>query len=159
MVILHVDHVVPVSTGGSDDVGNLITSCSDCNLGKSDSVLPGIESKPTLTPEQAVARNEQLEAYYDQLKEQAFQSAEAVDRIFELWALLDGQDMAADKFMLPKQLFDAVPRFLERLPEEEVADAVRKAFSRKGSEREWSRFKYFCGICWRKIKGEAPKGT
>jgi hypothetical protein len=31
---LHVDHVVPVVDGGSDDIENLVTSCIECNLGK-----------------------------------------------------------------------------------------------------------------------------
>jgi len=34
-VILEVDHIVPVSEGGSDDEMNLATSCFDCNRGKS----------------------------------------------------------------------------------------------------------------------------
>ena len=34
-VILHVDHIQPVSKGGKNDLLNLVTSCSDCNLGKS----------------------------------------------------------------------------------------------------------------------------
>jgi 5-methylcytosine-specific restriction endonuclease McrA len=34
-VELHVDHIIPVDCGGSDEDNNLITSCSDCNLGKS----------------------------------------------------------------------------------------------------------------------------
>lgn len=38
-VVLHVDHINPVSKGGSDDLMNLITSCSDCNLGKKDILL------------------------------------------------------------------------------------------------------------------------
>lgn len=33
-VILHVDHINPVSKGGDNDVMNLVTSCVDCNLGK-----------------------------------------------------------------------------------------------------------------------------
>ena len=33
-VILHVDHIFPVKEGGTNDILNLITSCSDCNLGK-----------------------------------------------------------------------------------------------------------------------------
>jgi excisionase family DNA binding protein len=32
--VLHVDHKVPVVMGGTNDTGNLITACSDCNLGK-----------------------------------------------------------------------------------------------------------------------------
>jgi hypothetical protein len=31
---LHVDHIVPVSHGGSNDDSNLCAACSDCNLGK-----------------------------------------------------------------------------------------------------------------------------
>jgi 5-methylcytosine-specific restriction endonuclease McrA len=34
VVLLVVDHVEPVSKGGTDDILNLITSCEDCNSGK-----------------------------------------------------------------------------------------------------------------------------
>ena len=34
-VVLHIDHVIPVSKGGSSDITNLQTLCSKCNLGKS----------------------------------------------------------------------------------------------------------------------------
>ena len=33
--ILHVDHKIPVSKGGTDELDNLQTLCSDCNLNKS----------------------------------------------------------------------------------------------------------------------------
>jgi hypothetical protein len=33
-VAIEVDHVDPVALGGTDDVGNLVTSCRDCNGGK-----------------------------------------------------------------------------------------------------------------------------
>lgn len=38
-VILHVDHIDPVSKGGDNSIINLITSCADCNGGKSDRKL------------------------------------------------------------------------------------------------------------------------
>ena len=38
-VELEVDHIQPVSKGGIDEVSNLITSCRDCNRGKSDKEL------------------------------------------------------------------------------------------------------------------------
>jgi len=35
-IILQMDHVIPVSQGGSNAAGNLITACSSCNQGKRD---------------------------------------------------------------------------------------------------------------------------
>lgn len=37
LVELHIDHVVPVSLGGSNDPWNLVAACRPCNLGKADS--------------------------------------------------------------------------------------------------------------------------
>jgi len=34
-VVLTVDHVTPVALGGSDNPGNLVAACKDCNAGKS----------------------------------------------------------------------------------------------------------------------------
>lgn len=36
---LEVDHIVPATRGGSDDIENLCTSCSFCNIGKFNTVL------------------------------------------------------------------------------------------------------------------------
>lgn len=38
-VTLHIDHVLPQSKGGLSIASNLVTSCSDCNMGKSDVLL------------------------------------------------------------------------------------------------------------------------
>jgi hypothetical protein len=38
-VVLHVEHKHPVSRGGKNDIGNLVTACSACNLGKGARVL------------------------------------------------------------------------------------------------------------------------
>lgn len=38
-VILEVDHIKPVSEGGSNDITNLITACFDCNRGKTNILL------------------------------------------------------------------------------------------------------------------------
>lgn len=38
-VVLHVDHVNPVSKGGTNELINLITACIECNLGKGDKTL------------------------------------------------------------------------------------------------------------------------
>lgn len=38
-VTLQIDHIEPRAKGGKDGILNLVTSCSDCNLGKSDGML------------------------------------------------------------------------------------------------------------------------
>jgi hypothetical protein len=35
-VELHLEHKLPISAGGKDELQNLITACVDCNLGKLD---------------------------------------------------------------------------------------------------------------------------
>jgi len=38
-VVLEIDHKIPVSEGGTDDYNNLITSCKECNQGKSNKII------------------------------------------------------------------------------------------------------------------------
>lgn len=38
--VLHVDHVIPVSLGGTNDPWNLVAACWDCNAGKTNGVPP-----------------------------------------------------------------------------------------------------------------------
>ncbi|ELU1437119.1 MULTISPECIES: HNH endonuclease [Providencia] len=38
-VVLNVDHIIPVSAGGDNNMMNLITSCFDCNQGKRDRLI------------------------------------------------------------------------------------------------------------------------
>ena len=43
--VLEVDHITPRSVGGTDDLNNLITSCRECNRGKSNiEILSSYES-------------------------------------------------------------------------------------------------------------------
>lgn len=41
-VVLHVDHVLPVCRGGTDDEANLVAACRDCNSSKSGKLLPDV---------------------------------------------------------------------------------------------------------------------
>jgi DnaD/phage-associated family protein len=38
-VVLVVDHIIPISQNGTDDFDNLITSCEECNAGKSNKLI------------------------------------------------------------------------------------------------------------------------
>ena len=62
-VILHVDHIVPVSKGGTNDILNLVTSCQDCNLGKGARKLDdeSVVKKQQRLLKELADKNEQLE--------------------------------------------------------------------------------------------------
>lgn len=38
-VELQLDHVIPKSKGGTEDINNLVPACAECNLGKSDRII------------------------------------------------------------------------------------------------------------------------
>lgn len=62
-VILHVDHICPVSAGGDNDITNLITSCQECNSGKGARTLDDDSTlaKQRVQLEELNARRLQLE--------------------------------------------------------------------------------------------------
>lgn len=53
---LHIDHVLPKSKGGRDDLANLVTACVDCNFGKTDRIIVGIPDGFAITPDPRPAR-------------------------------------------------------------------------------------------------------
>lgn len=66
-IILEVDHINPVANGGKNDFLNLVTSCGECNAGKSDRSLSD-DSAVALTHRQAQslqARREQIKMMAD----------------------------------------------------------------------------------------------
>lgn len=58
---LRCDHIDPVANGGSNDIGNLITSCFECNSGKSDVKLFDAASMPEWRPVFEPDEDNQLE--------------------------------------------------------------------------------------------------
>lgn len=62
-VVLECDHIDPVSAGGPSEVINLITSCADCNRGKSDRKLSddAVIQKQRGQLEELNARRQQME--------------------------------------------------------------------------------------------------
>jgi hypothetical protein len=66
-IILHVDHINPVSKGGTNEILNLITSCQNCNLGKSNNKLgdKSTINKQQKQLEELQERREQIDMMFE----------------------------------------------------------------------------------------------
>lgn len=86
-VILHVDHINPVSKGGGNDILNLVTACSSCNGGKSDRLLSDRSEieKQRAQLEELNARREQLEAMIEWRSELEGFEDQKLARIADEW--------------------------------------------------------------------------
>lgn len=142
-VILHCDHIVAVAVGGKDVIDNLVTACSACNLGKGARDLMVAPTSMRDKSREIQEREEQLLAY------QAVMQARR-DRIEEeIWRVLDLMKPGVQS--VSKDQFQSAKRFIERLGYHEVLDAADIAAAHDFNFD--GRFRYFCGICWNKVRG------
>jgi hypothetical protein len=145
-VTLEIDHVIPVSVGGNEQEHNLVTSCFDCNRGKSDvplsDVVPGVKERIAIEKE----RRDQLKQLNAFVKSIEKQDAAAVRRLESVWCSVFYGD---DELSLIPECKKNLRLFLKRLPEAVIERAIRETLDRDGVRDHW---RYFCGICWRVIK-------
>lgn len=144
-VILEVDHILPVSKGGQNNADNLVTACLECNRGKSDGLLTAV---PISLKDKAIRvkeSEEQIKEYY-KILESAKQRIES-----ETWAVCEILQPDCSNG-IPRRVYQSVKMFLSKLPYYEVLDAMEIAVNTKSRCTQYYIFKYFCGICWNKIK-------
>ena len=86
-VVLEVDHIKPVSKGGANDIMNLVTSCYECNRGKTNVELSddSVVKKQQTQLQELAERKEQLEMmlkWRESLKGLDDECLNAIDDIF-----------------------------------------------------------------------------
>lgn len=145
-VVLEIDHIHPVSGGGDNAADNLITACFDCNRGKSDGLLssipPSLEERAAILTE----KREQIDAYgrlIKSIKRKEEKSIDAVQDVFSTYF---------EGFSFSTKFRESVRVFIQKMPIDEVEQAMHTACSR--IRRRDDSIKYFCGICWKLIRGE-----
>lgn len=147
VVVLEVDHITPVVSGGTNDADNLLTSCFDCNRGKGPNHLT---TAPETVAEKArilTEKHEQLKAYERLLKTKKRAENKRIDEVEEAFC------MHFDGFSFSPRFRESVRIFVQQMPVDRVVDAMHRACSRIG--RREDAIKYFCGICWKTIKERA----
>lgn len=147
-VVLEVDHLIPISKGGDNAIDNLITSCFNCNRGKSATELSTL---PQTTAEKAMILKEKQEQY-KAFKKLQLQIQNSLKK--EVEEICDVYTMFFEKFTPTERFKVSIKTFISKLGYSEVLDSMEIACS-KISDSE-KALKYFCGICWNKIKSLNP---
>lgn len=156
-VVLEADHILPVAGGGPDAMDNLATSCFDCNRGKSDVPLESASPPLAEVMDEAIEKREQMEAYNRFLIDQKAAEDSRVEEVGRNWYDRLKKPRQRKRYVFGPDRGRSVRDFLRRLPHAEVMDAVDIAHSRVAAnmDDDTKCWKYFCGVCWKKIKDAA----
>lgn len=145
-VVLEIDHIKPVSKGGANDIMNLITSCKDCNRGKSNIELSddSVVKKQQAQLQEIADRKEQLEMmleWRESLNNLDENCVDAVSNIFD-----DFTDWSVSEQGRKK-----IKKWIKDFSLMEVMDATETAIDTyyTGSEESWiEAFNKISGICY-----------
>lgn len=141
-VVLECDHIEPVAEGGSDEEGNLVTACFDCNRGKAARLMSVVPESLAERGARVAEAEEQMAAYREIMRaREARQEADIWEVVHELYSTNE----------TTQARYSSIAQFLRRLPLDEVKEAAQIARGAK----PWSdpqRFRYFAGVCWNKIR-------
>lgn len=120
-VVLEVDHVVPRVDGGTDDTLNLVTSCGDCNRGKSRKRLDLTSPvQPDADVEYLAVQQEIAEIEQYQIALAAKQ--EAIQRLISTMQRIWMESAPDINFVAP---FDEVRAWLNQYTPQQVEYAIR----------------------------------
>jgi len=145
-VVLEVDHIEPKAKGGGDDINNLLTACFDCNRGKKDILLSKAPLKLSENLEILKQKEIQLKEYRKFVKKIEVRTLKDIATIDAIYQQAFPGRQLSDQF---KNI--SLNQFLKLLPLHEIEEAMFIATSKIPQGEK--AIKYFCGICWSKIRG------
>lgn len=166
-VLLEVDHIHPIAAGGTDDMANLTTACTDCNRGKGARMLE--EGTAPAINRSAMAemaeRVEQAKAYMELLGALQQIKDDQVWRVTEAWAKAYGATLTEVEdggvvYRLPEfgrwPEDRSVKKFITKLGLEPVLDAIDITAARIKLPNS-DAVRYFYGVCHHSIReGREP---
>jgi hypothetical protein len=158
-VLLQVDHVIPISAGGLDNLDNLVTSCTDCNQGKGSRLLQEGSIGPSArSVEEIKERTKQLKQYRAWLQKYDEQVAGLVGLVYDEWYKAFGGEVKDGKRVCvwgwPQE--NSLRGFLKRIPVSDIVEAVwitrRKVSMGGGMHKGDAALRYFYAVCHGKIR-------
>jgi hypothetical protein len=163
-VVLEVDHITPVAAGGENDILNLVTSCRECNAGKSDRKLSesAAVEKRIGQLKDLEERRQQLQMLHDWHMSLVNLDDQAIDMAQTLWfeAIRDSGSTWTQKAR------DEVRKLIKRSGFEAVCGGIREAAEcamrssridedKDGVTNEWF-WKIGGVISYQRLKAEDP---
>lgn len=148
-VKLHVDHVVPVSLGGTNEPTNLVAACIDCNTGKSS--VPADAAIVADVEQDAMRWARAMEIVAKRRAVSRMEAEERYDHFLLHWNNWTYTYMGEEKTVpLPPGWKKSMDQFLDAgLEMEDLEELIEVAMTCKTTRDEW---RYFCGCCWRRIE-------
>lgn len=146
-VTLHVDHIIPVTLGGTDQPGNLVAACKDCNLGKSSvpadaPLVDEINSRAGMYALDMRDRATRIRAVLEA-------ESEYLSEFEDTW---NGWTAGGEKIPLPHDYKTSIYRFCRLgVPQELVERAIEIAMKKTGLKSRHGEFQYMAGVVWRTL--------
>ncbi len=148
--VLEVDHIIPRSKGGTDAIENLVTSCFECNRGKSNRMLHELSPEMQHDAQLLKEKKEQLKEFYKYQKDIETITNRAVTTISNYWFKLTAKQNALSAMQKV-----SIKNFLKTFTVPEIKEAME--ISTKIFDFN-QRFKYLCGIIVNKrMKKDDPE--
>lgn len=123
-MILEIDHIKPISKGGQGEILNLITSCRDCNRGKSNRELNDdtVVKKQQEQLKELQERKEQIEMLFEWKNSLLGIQDETVEKISDYWKnLLEGN------FYLNDNGKATIKKLADKYPLTDILDSMEKS--------------------------------
>ncbi|MFC1713629.1 HNH endonuclease [Candidatus Poribacteria bacterium] len=148
-IILQIDHIEPVSKGGTNDILNLIASCKDCNAGKSDRRLSenAVIDKRRQQLEELQERKEQIEMMFEWQKSLLNLDDEVVDRLADYWSEL------VPGYSLNENGIRGLRKLKTKFSIEEIMEAMKTAADQYLTYEDGVLAKHSVEMAWGKVGG------
>jgi len=158
-VILEVDHVIPKSKGGKDEIENLVTSCFECNRGKGGTLLNNVMLEKDIHNETLLLAEREMQlAEYNRIREKIKERED-----LEIYRL---RDYFSDLFMYPGYAIDSfnsikplVRTALKKISYIDIMEFIDLAYevtskNISGTYHNEAAVKYLAGILRNKLNEE-----
>ena len=148
-LLLNVDHIEPIADGGTNDFLNLITSCRDCNSGKSKRRLSDttVIDKQRAQLEELQERREQIDMMFQWQKGLLDLQDDVVKRLHDFWI------EHVPGFTLNEHGIRGLKKLHKTYSVDEILSAIRIAADQYLDFQDGAPTKESVEVAWKKVGG------